>query len=104
MDTKVGSLIYLVPTARYDAAATIGILARCLSFPTIQMEKEADRCLRYIYSTSNIGIVFNGAKGTALTAYSDSDWAVPHSTTGYCIIFAGAPIGYTRASGSTASP
>ena len=59
------------------------------------MEKEADRCLRYIYSTSNIGIVFDGAKGTALTAYSDSDWAVHHSTTQYCIIFAGAPIGYS---------
>jgi hypothetical protein len=93
--TKVGSLIYLVPTARCDAAATIGILARCLSFPTIQMEKEADRCLRYIYSTSNLGIVFDGSKGAALTAYSDSDWAVRHSTTGFCIIFAGAPIGYS---------
>ncbi len=57
------------------------------------MEKEADCCLRYIYSTSNIGIVFDEAKGTALTAYSDSNWAVRHSTTGYCIIFAGAPIG-----------
>ena len=33
--TKVGSLIYLVPMARCDAAATIGILARCLSFPAI---------------------------------------------------------------------
>ena len=44
--TKVGSLIYLVPTARCDVAATIGILARCLSFPTMQMEKKADRCLR----------------------------------------------------------
>ena len=59
------------------------------------MEKEADRCLRYIYSTSNLGIVFDGSKGAALTAYSDSDWAVRHSTTGFCIIFAGAPIGYS---------
>ncbi len=57
---KVGSLIYLVPTARCDAAATIGILARCLSFPTTQMEKEADCRLRYIYSTSNLGIIFDG--------------------------------------------
>ena len=87
--TKVGSLIYLVPTARCDAAATIGILARCLSFPTLQMEKEADRCLRYVYSTSNLGIVFDGYKGAALTSYSDSDWAVRHSTTGFCIIFEG---------------
>ena len=80
---------------RCDAAATIGILARCLSFPTLQMEKEADRCLRYVYSTSNLGIVFDGSKGSALTAYSDSDWAVRHSTTGFCIIFAGAPVGYS---------
>ena len=93
--TKVGSLIYLVPTARCDAAATIGILARCLSFPTLKMEKEADRCLRYVYSTSNLGIVFDGSKGAALTSYSDSDWAVRHSTTGFCIIFAGAPVGYS---------
>ena len=72
--------------ARCNAAATIGILARCFNFPTIQMEKEADCCLRYIYSTFNIGIVFDGAKGAALTTYSDSDWAMRHSTTGYCII------------------
>ena len=30
-----------------------------------------------------------------LTAYSDSDWAVRHSTTGFCVIFAGALIGYS---------
>jgi len=92
--TKVGSLIYLVPTARCDVAATIGILARCLTFPTDEIDREADRCLRYLYGTSGYGITFDGYKGETLTAYSDSDWAVRHSTTGYCLMLAGGPIGY----------
>lgn len=84
--TKVGSLIYLVPTARCDVAATIGILARCLTFPTEEMDREADRCLRYLYSTADLGIAFDGSKGSTRTAYSDSDWAVRHSTLHYWVL------------------
>ena len=84
--TKVGSLIYLVPTARCDVAATIGLLARCLTcFPTVEMENAADRCLRYLYNTATLGIAFDGSQGATMVAHSDSDWALRHSTTGYCI-------------------
>lgn len=90
--TKVGSLIYLVPTARCDVAATIGLLARCLTFPTIEMDHAAYRCLRYLYQTATLGIAFDGSQGATLIAYSDSDWALRHSTTGYCITVAGGPV------------
>ena len=41
-------------------------------------------------------LVFNGAGKNAseLVAYSDSNWAVAHSTTGWMIFLAGATIGY----------
>jgi len=58
------------------------------------MDREADRCLRYLYATADLGITFDGTKGSELEAYSDSDWAVRHSTTGYCLLLAGGPIGY----------
>jgi hypothetical protein len=61
--SKVGSLIYLVPTVRCDVAATIGILARCLTFPTVGMDVEADRCSRYLYDSIDLGITFDGTKG-----------------------------------------
>ena len=44
--TKVGPLIYLVPTARCDAAATIGILARCLSVPTLRSSRASSSLAR----------------------------------------------------------
>jgi len=104
--TKVGSLIYLVPTARCDVAATIGLLARCLTFPTVEMENAADRCLRYLYNTATLGIAFDGSQGATMVAHSDSDWALRHSTTGYLLhhgSLVGPPIGYVGANVSTVS-
>jgi len=93
--SKVGALIYMVPCARPDMAAAVGYLAHALTFPTKEMDAEVDRCLRYAIGTPDVGITFDGARGGTLVAYSDSDWSVVHSTSGYCIMLAGAPISYT---------
>ena len=44
---KVGALIYAHPASRVDCSYTIGMLARCLTFPTPEMDAAADRCIAY---------------------------------------------------------
>jgi hypothetical protein len=59
------------------------------------MDQHADRCLAYLAQHSEQGITYDGcATVTQLQGYSDSDWCVEHSTTGFAVCFAGAVIGY----------
>eukprot|EP00965_Chrysotila_dentata_P034285 1141993-Pleurochrysis_carterae.AAC.1 len=44
--------------------------------------------------TADEGIEFKAGGGAQLVAYSDNDWAVSHSTTGFCITFGGAAVSY----------
>ncbi len=50
-----------------------------------------DQCLRYLVTTKNLGILFDGSKGPELKAFSYSDWSTVHSTTGIVLVLAGAP-------------
>ena len=70
-------------------AVSVGYLARTLTFPTGQMDMHADRCIKYIVATADHGITFDGHAPHQLQAYSDSDWSVGHSTTGYVLTLAG---------------
>ena len=54
--SKVGALIYCVPASRIDCAHAIGMLARCLTFPTSSMDAAADRCLAYLRQHEGAGI------------------------------------------------
>jgi hypothetical protein len=89
--SKVGAAIFAGPTARFDCLYTLGMCARCLTFPTAEMDEAADRCIAYMAQTAERGITFDGdisAGGEPVyEAYSDSDWSVSHSTTGgvHCI-------------------
>eukprot|EP00965_Chrysotila_dentata_P091517 3021843-Pleurochrysis_carterae.AAC.1 len=40
------------------------------------------------------GIEYQTQRGAQLVAYSDSDWAVAHFTTGFCIMYGGAAVSY----------
>jgi len=91
----IGSLIYPVPCSRPDMATAVGLLARMLTFPTIDALAAAHRCLNYFVRTLHRGITFDGSRGPALEAYVDSDWNVSHSTTGFVVLLAGAPISYS---------
>ena len=92
---KVGAIVYCMPASRCDAAYGIGMLTRCLTFPTPAMDRHADRCLVYLAQNSEYGITYDGnATETQLHGFSDSDWCVGHSTTGFAVCFAGAAIGY----------
>ena len=94
--TKVGALIYVCPTTRIDCAWVIGMLARCLTFPTPELDEAADRVIAFLHQHRQDAVVFrkdpvNGAKPIA---YSDSDWAVQPSTTGWLIVCALALVAY----------
>ncbi|KAL3907696.1 MAG: hypothetical protein SGPRY_010082, partial [Prymnesium sp.] len=85
---KVGALIYTVPACRVDCAHMIGMLARCLTFPTPEMDQAADRVLVYLAQHADRGITFStGAPRVDLHACVDSDWAVGHSTSGWAVMF-----------------
>eukprot|EP00965_Chrysotila_dentata_P262745 6214660-Pleurochrysis_carterae.AAC.2 len=43
---------------------------------------------------ADAGIEFKKGGLAELVAYSDSDWAVSHSTTGFCITFGGTAVSY----------
>eukprot|EP00965_Chrysotila_dentata_P173365 5722833-Pleurochrysis_carterae.AAC.1 len=40
------------------------------------------------------GIVYQARGSAQLITYSDSDWAVAHSTYGFCIMYGGAAVSY----------
>ena len=93
--SKVGALIYVVPVCRVDCAFAIGVLARCLTFPTPAMSAAADRCLIYLAQHPELGVTYDSdAENPTLHGYSDSNWTVGHSTSGWAILYAGAVIGY----------
>mmetsp|Transcript_2894 Transcript_2894/g.9786 ORF Transcript_2894/g.9786 Transcript_2894/m.9786 type:complete len:221 (-) Transcript_2894:184-846(-) len=71
--SKVGALIYPVPCTRPDLAASVGYLARALTFfPTSAMNDCANKVLRYFIDTASAGITFNGhAASAVLEGFSD---------------------------------
>ena len=94
---KVGALMYASPSIRADACATIGRLSRAQSFAITELDQCADECIVYLAQTASDGITFDGnaPNASVLTAYSDSDWAVGHSTSGFCLMLAGACIAHS---------
>ena len=57
------------------------------------MSAAADRCLIYLAKHPELGVTYDSdAENPALHGYSDSDWTVGHSTSGWAILYAGAVI------------
>lgn len=93
---KVGKIVYAMPASRLDAAFTIGVLTRCLTFPTAAMDSHADDCLVYLAQNASVGITYDKSSETNCEchAYCDSDWQICRSTSGWCIMYGGAVVGY----------
>eukprot|EP00965_Chrysotila_dentata_P148397 4899524-Pleurochrysis_carterae.AAC.1 len=81
--SKVSALIFAPPCARPGEAFAVGTLARALTFPTTEMDAHADRVLACMAQHADEAIEFQAdrAHSDKHIAYSDSDWAVSHSTT-----------------------
>ena len=85
----------MVPVCRVDCALTIGMLARCLTFPTETMNAAANRCLAFLAQHPESGLTYDASSvRTEFHAYSDSNWTTGHSTSGWAIMYGGAAIGY----------
>ena len=61
------------------------MLCRAMSKPTPELLVAAQRVLHYLYRTKDIGLRYE-ASVRPLHGYSDSDWAVKHSTSGFVFV------------------
>ncbi|CAI7749954.1 unnamed protein product, partial [Closterium sp. NIES-53] len=85
----VGCLMYLITCTRPDLAYPLGLLARYVApgrHRKVPMDA-AKRVLRYLFSTSGMGLVLGGRSDVVLTGHSDASWvddqATQRSSQGY---------------------
>ena len=81
----VGALLYCATNTRPDVAFAVGMLCRAMSKPTPALYAEAERAMRYLLRTRELGLRYQASR-TPAHGYSDSDWAVKHSTSGYVFV------------------
>ena len=89
----VGALLYCATNTRPDIAFALGYLCRAVSRPTTALLEDARRVLFYLERTSTLGLTYE-ADQRAVYGYSDSDWGVKHSTTGWCFVYNSAVISW----------
>lgn len=75
----VGSLMYAMLGTRPDVAYAVSVISRFASKPTPAHKAAVTRILRYLRKTVDYLLVFRGPL-TALSGYSDSDWAGDYDT------------------------
>ncbi|CAI5969056.1 unnamed protein product [Closterium sp. NIES-64] len=78
----VGCLMYLMTCTRPDLAYPLSILARYVAPGRHRKEHmdAAKRVLRYLCSTSGMGLVLGGRDRPVLTGHSDASWADDQAT------------------------
>ncbi|CAI7770748.1 unnamed protein product, partial [Closterium sp. NIES-53] len=78
----VGCLMYLMTCSRPDLAYPLSILARYVAPGRHRPEHmaAAKRVLRYLCSTSGLGLVLGGRRPVVLTGHADASWADDQAT------------------------
>ncbi|CAI7875049.1 unnamed protein product, partial [Closterium sp. NIES-54] len=78
----VGCLMYLMTCTRPDLAYPLSILARYVASGRRRPEHmaAAKRVLRYLCSTSGMGLVLGGRSPVVLTGHADASWADDQAT------------------------
>ncbi|CAI7816956.1 unnamed protein product [Closterium sp. NIES-54] len=78
----VGCLMYLMTCTRPDLAYPLSILARYVAPGRHRPENmaAAKRVLRYLCSTSGLGLVLGGRRPVVLTGHADASWADDQAT------------------------
>ncbi|CAI7916592.1 unnamed protein product, partial [Closterium sp. NIES-53] len=78
----VGCLMYLMTCTRPDLANPLSILARYVAPGRHRPEHMAvaKRVLRYLCSTSGLGLVLGGRRPVVLTGHADASWADDQAT------------------------
>ena len=92
----IGSLMYLTIPARPDIAYAIVKLSQHAENLTKLHQIAVKRVLRYINSTKDFGILYNGNKTSSPQGFSDSDWGgcknSRKSTSGFLFLVAGGAV------------
>ena len=92
----IGSMLYLSTSTRPDISYAIGVLSRYVSCPTTDHWNAAIYLLKYLKSTSSVGITYGNQPGIKI--FCDADYAgevdTRRSTTGYVIILNGGAVSW----------
>uniref|UniRef100_H3G9W5 Reverse transcriptase Ty1/copia-type domain-containing protein n=1 Tax=Phytophthora ramorum TaxID=164328 RepID=H3G9W5_PHYRM len=94
----VGALMYLATCTRPDIAQAVGEVAKFCERYNKSHWVAAKRILKYLKTTQDMGIVFNGAIKGEPIGYADANWAgdldTRRSTTGYVFFLNGSAISW----------
>jgi len=90
-----GALLYASTNTRPDIAFATGMLCRAMGRPTPELYQAALRVLGYLYRNRHIALRYETARDATLEGFSDSDWAVRHSTSGYTFHLGSASISWS---------
>lgn len=94
----VGALLYVSVNSRPDIAASMSILGQKVSVPTQADWSAAKRVLKYLHTTCELKLSFDGGNNHRLLGFADADWAgdstTRKSTSGYVFLYGGAAISW----------
>ena len=88
----VGSLMYCCTATRPDLAYAVHQHCRALSRPTPELIAELRVTFSYLNQHPSLGLTFEAGRRHELSGYSDSDWAIKNSTSGWVIFWQNAPL------------
>jgi hypothetical protein len=97
--TLIGSLMYLTTCTRPDIAYAVGVLCRFMACPGMAHWEAAQRVLRYLKGTADLGLTYGGPRvSNELIGYTDADWGgdedTSRSTTGSLVTLAGGAVSW----------
>ncbi|POM67427.1 RxLR effector candidate protein, partial [Phytophthora palmivora] len=94
----VGALMYLATSTRPNIAYAVGEVAKFCERYNKSHWVAAKRILKYLKTTQDVGLVFNGGIKGELVGYADANWAgdldTRRSTTGYVFFLNGSAISW----------
>ncbi|SOV06148.1 uncharacterized protein UDID_19416 [Ustilago sp. UG-2017a] len=99
----VGKLLWVANSTRPDLSLTVGVLARHMHEPSQEHYQAAQRVLRYLESTKQVGLVYRASElQEPLVAHSDANWASDatiqrRSTSGSVVLVYGNPVAWKSA-------
>ncbi|SOV06091.1 uncharacterized protein UDID_19267 [Ustilago sp. UG-2017a] len=99
----VGKLLWVANSTRPDLSLTVGVLARHMREPSQEHYQAAQRVLRYLESTKEVGLVYRASESQEpLVTHSDANWASDatiqrRSTSGSVALVYGNPVAWKSA-------
>ena len=103
----VGALLFVSTTTRPDITYAVGMLSRCVAYPTTELLREAERVLIYLAQTRRLALTYTqGSKrsgvratwaptiGPTIEGASDANWEVQRSTSGYAFDMSNAAVSW----------